>query len=149
MLTRRKFIQSSLSAVLLGKSASLVASGKYKPLATNPLRIPPVISGGDLTISQTTFKIFPDADTNILSINNIGVASAFPAPTIRLKKGDTFSATITNKLTEPTVVHWHGIHAPADTDGHPKNAIVPDGTVGISYKIIQRAGTYFYHSHAD
>ena len=36
------------------------------PLSMNALRIPSVISGGDLTIAQTTYKIFPDADTNIL-----------------------------------------------------------------------------------
>jgi FtsP/CotA-like multicopper oxidase with cupredoxin domain len=118
--------------------------GKELPLAANELRIPPVISGGNLTIAPSTYKIFPGVDANILSINN-----SFPAPTIKLQKGDTFTAKIINNLSETTVLHWHGIHSPAFMDGHPKNSISPGGTFDVSIPIIQRAGTFFYHSHAD
>jgi FtsP/CotA-like multicopper oxidase with cupredoxin domain len=87
----------------------------------------------------------------VLSINNTFPGSTFPAPTIKLKKGDTFKALVTNNLNEPTVLHWHGIRAPSDMDGHPKYAIAPGGTYDVHYLItkLQRAGTYFYHSHAD
>jgi FtsP/CotA-like multicopper oxidase with cupredoxin domain len=147
-LKRRTFIrrlaQASIIAATATKLPLFAKSGKQNPLALNDLRIPPVISGGDITIAPATFKIFPNIDTNILSINN-----SFPAPTIKLKKGDTFSAKVINNLTEPSVVHWHGIHVPALMDGHPKNAIAPGSSFDVSYPIIQRAGTYFYHSHAD
>lgn len=149
-MNRRKFFKLSLQASLVAAASQNVSrlfaksSGKDFPLAGNALRIPPVIAGGDMVIAQTTSQIFSGINTNVFSINN-----TFPAPTIRLKKGDTFSAQIKNNLTEPTVIHWHGIHAPSAMDGHPKNAIAPGGTFNVSYPIIQRAGTYFYHSHAD
>ncbi len=149
-MNRRKFFKLSLQAGLVTAASQNVSglfaksSKKDIPLATNALRIPPVISGGDLVIAPTTFEINSGIQTNVISINN-----SFPAPTIRLKKGDTFSAQIKNNLTEPTVIHWHGIHAPSTMDGHPRNAIAPGDTFNLSYPIIQRAGTYFYHSHAD
>jgi len=149
-LNRRTFIKNAAKAgIAIAALPNLRSSfaknpASQTPLALNALRIPPVISGGDLTIAQTTFKIFPDADANILSINN-----TFPAPTIKLKTGDTFTAKVINNLSEPTVLHWHGIHAPSAMDGHPKNAIAPGGTFDVNYQIIQRAGTFFYHSHTD
>jgi FtsP/CotA-like multicopper oxidase with cupredoxin domain len=149
-LKRRTFIKHAASLGIIAAAAPNIRSvfakayKKESPLVVNALRIPPVISGGELTIAATTTKIFSDTDTNILSVNN-----SFPGPTIKLKKGDTFSATVINNLSEPTVLHWHGIHAPADMDGHPKNAIAPGKSAQISYPITQRAGTFFYHSHAD
>jgi FtsP/CotA-like multicopper oxidase with cupredoxin domain len=148
-LNRRTFIKHTAQAGIIAATSqrfgSLIAkSGEQNPLALNELRIPPVITGGDITIAPAIYKIFPDANSTILSINN-----SFPAPTIKLNKGDTFSAKIINNLSEPTVLHWHGIHVPANMDGHPKNAIAPGESFDVSYPITQRAGTFFYHSHAD
>ncbi|MFI5200894.1 MAG: multicopper oxidase domain-containing protein [Candidatus Kapaibacterium sp.] len=176
MITRRTFIASSALgglALMAGRKAvslfaksgnnraldSLLcgADGKHffaseanpeshgaQPLSMNPLQIPPVINGGMLTLTSGTSQIFPGTNTNLLLINN-----SFPAPTIKLKKGDTFSATIQNNLTAASLLHWHGVHAPANMSGHPKDAVPPGASYSVNFPIIQRAGTNFYHAHPD
>ncbi|MDP4218992.1 MAG: multicopper oxidase domain-containing protein [Bacteroidota bacterium] len=149
-MKRRSFLKSIAGAgafaALSTRLQPLLAKpvAVQSPLALNPLRIPQVITGGKLSVAQTTFKIFPDTDATVFSINN-----SIPGPTIKLKKGDTFTAKITNNLAEETVIHWHGLHVRAAMDGHPKNAIAPGSSFDVNYPIIQRAGTFFYHSHAN
>lgn len=115
-----------------------------RPLSMNPLKIPPVISGGTLTMASGSVAIFSGVDTNLLLVNN-----SFPAPTIKLNKGDTFSATIQNNLTAASVLHWHGIHSPANMSGHPKDAVDAGASYSVNFPIIQRASTNFYHAHPD
>ncbi|MEI8134237.1 MAG: multicopper oxidase domain-containing protein [bacterium] len=148
-MNRRTFLKRiSQTAVVLGATRSaneLFASPSHDvPLATNQLRIPTFFTSGDLVIARTDFNIYSGTKTNVISVNN-----SFIGPTIKLQKGQNFSAKIVNNLTEPAVIHWHGLHAPAAMDGHPKNAIAAGASYDVSFPIIQRAGTYFYHSHTD
>jgi len=147
---RRSFIkriaQAGIVAAASPNLGSLFAKSAEKLSAPvyNELRIPPVISGGDLTVASTNYQIYPGTDSQILSINN-----TFPAPTIKIKKGDTFSVKVINNLSENTNIHWHGIHDPSPMDGHPKYPIAPGASFDVMYPITQRAGTFFYHSHVD
>lgn len=34
-------------------------------------------------------------------------------------------------------------------DGHPKDAVQPGGSKTYTFPVLNRAGTYFYHSHGD
>src|SRR5688572_23588625 len=40
-----------------------------------------------------------------------------PGPTLRAKVGDQIVAHVTNMLSAPTTVHWHGLRLPANADG--------------------------------
>jgi blue copper oxidase len=148
MISRRTFIKRSAQAAIAASAAeplsALFASGKNEVLASQELKIPPVINGGNLTLSQTTYNIFDSIDTNVLAINNISVG-----PTIKVKKGDTFKATVHNNLAEDSVLHWHGIHAPALMSGHPRSMVAPGVSYSVEFPIIQRACTSFYHAHPD
>jgi FtsP/CotA-like multicopper oxidase with cupredoxin domain len=150
MISRRNFLKGSAIAGAAAAGvpgvASLLSKKEALPLAPVPqqLRIPSVITGGDLTLAPATFQVFPGTDTNLLLIN-----STFPAPTIKLKKGDTFSATVHNNLMETSLLHWHGIHAPAAMNGHPKWAVAPGQSYSVNFPIIQRACSSFYHAHPD
>src|SRR5690242_13265367 len=122
-LTRRRFLIGSAAAAAataVGNSITL-ASGTHTKATGNYLIIPETISGGHLGISPSTAQIFPGNKTGVFSVNN-----AYPAPTIRVRKGDMFSVHIVNNLTlQDLVLHWHGLHAPPETDGHPRDAIHP------------------------
>ena len=150
MISRRTFLkrtaQVGIAAVSVPELVPAFAkpSSKQIPPGLQTLRIPTVISGGDLTLSPGTFKIYPDADTDVLMIN-----TSFLGPTIKVKKGDVFKATIYNNLTEDSLLHWHGLHAPAAMAGHPKYAVAPGTSYDVSFPIIQRASTNFYHAHPD
>lgn len=146
MITRRNFILTSaaaLATVALDKT-TLLASNTPVAASGNPLRIPSEIPGGTLAIGSSSTQLFDGNPTNILSIN-----ATYPAPTIRIKKGDNLSAHILNNMSDDVVLHWHGLHVPALMDGHPMNAIKSGASADINYTVINRAGTYFYHSHTD
>ncbi|MCX7878115.1 MAG: multicopper oxidase domain-containing protein, partial [Ignavibacteria bacterium] len=41
-----------------------------------------------------------------------------------------------------------GLSVPEIMDGHPKDAIPPSGSYTYTFPVLNRAGTYFYHSHS-
>lgn len=71
----------------------------------------------------------------------------FPAPTIRLRRGQTARIDLENRLPEPTILHWHGLTVPQVADGHPRLAIDPGSRYAYEFTVKDRAGTYWYHPH--
>jgi blue copper oxidase len=149
-MNRRRMLLTSLK---LSATASLLHLKPFKALALetgllvettgNPLRFPPVFTGGTITLAETDVTVWPGTTTRVIGMNG-----SYPGPTIKVRRGTTFSATVLNQLTENATVHWHGLVAPEAMDGHPKDPIVPGASFTYTFPIIQRAGTYFYHSHA-
>jgi CopA family copper-resistance protein len=83
-----------------------------------------------------------------------GIATAvngrLPAPLLRWREGDTVTLRVSNRLSAPTSIHWHGMIVPADMDGVPGlsfNGIGPGETYVYRFKVNQ-SGTYWYHSHS-
>ena len=73
-----------------------------------------------------------------------------PAPILRWREGDTVTLTVTNRLSEPTSIHWHGIRPPHAMDGVPGLSfpgIAPGETFTYRFPVRQ-SGTYWYHSHS-
>ncbi len=70
-----------------------------------------------------------------------------PAPLIKVNSGDTLRINFKNNIDAPSIIHWHGLIIPPLMDGHPSLAIEPTNNYPYQFKITQRAGTYFYHSH--
>lgn len=82
-------------------------------------------------------------------IHGWGYNSSIIGPTIEAVEGDTVRILVENRLTEPTTVHWHGIHLPIEMDGVPdfsQKPIEPGQTWTYEFPLIQH-GTYFYHPH--
>jgi len=70
-----------------------------------------------------------------------------PSPTIRMRQGDTARIELVNGLPEETILHWHGLAVPYEADGHPRWQIAPGETYSYEFRILNRAGTYWYHPH--
>lgn len=73
--------------------------------------------------------------------------SAYLNPVLVLRKGQSFEAELVNDLTEPTIIHWHGLDCPWRQAGHPIYAIAPKTSYNYAFPITNRAGTYWYHPH--
>ncbi len=74
-----------------------------------------------------------------------------PGPRITLIEGDRARFNVTNRLPDPTTIHWHGLLVPNAMDGPAQITqapIPPGGTFAYEFTVAQ-AGTFFYHSHAD
>jgi len=72
-------------------------------------------------------------------------------PTFEAVEGDRVRVYVTNKLSAPTTVHWHGVLLPSGMDGVgglSQRAIQPGETFKYEWTFRQH-GTFMYHSHHD
>ena len=151
-MKRREMLLKTLQAgALIGMARPLQIfanekrNGILTELTGNPLRFPPVFTnGGTMTLAASTVNVWPGQNTQVLAING-----SYPGPSVVIQKGSTFTANFINSHTEPATIHWHGVNAPELMDGHPKDSIPPGGNYTYTFPVINRGGTYFYHSHAD
>ena len=84
-------------------------------------------------------------------VNCWGYNGSSPGPTIEAIEGDRVRILVTNKLNEPTSVHWHGIILPNGMDGVAglnQKAIPPGDTFKYEFTLKQN-GTFMYHPHSD
>ena len=86
-----------------------------------------------------------------LVINAWGYNGQAPGPTIEAVEGDRVRILVTNKLPEPTSVHWHGVILPNGMDGVAglnQPHIQPGETYAYEFTLKQH-GTQLYHPHSD
>lgn len=74
-------------------------------------------------------------------------AGTFLGPVIRVRRGQRVRIDLRNRLPEPTIIHWHGLHVPDDMDGHPRFAIAPGERCVYEFTVVNRAGSYWFHPH--
>jgi len=80
-----------------------------------------------------------------------GYNGSTPGPTIEAVEGDHVRILVTNRLPEPTSIHWHGILLPSGMDGVSglsQPGIGPGETFAYEFPLRQH-GTHMYHPHAD
>lgn len=81
----------------------------------------------------------------------ISIGGSVPAPTLRWREGQEVVIQVTNRLDEPTSIHWHGLLLEGVMDGSPGfngfEPIQPGQTYTYRFRLRQ-AGTYWYHSHS-
>ena len=100
----------------------------------------------DLSAEPATAELVAGYETDVLGFNG-----QIPAPTIRCRQGEKVTIRFTNKLNEPTTIHWHGLRIPIEMDGVPflsQPPIMPGET--FTYEFIPPdAGTFWYHPHMN
>jgi FtsP/CotA-like multicopper oxidase with cupredoxin domain len=86
-----------------------------------------------------------------LSAECWGYNGSTPGPTIEAIEGDRVRIYVTNRLPEPTTVHWHGMIIPAGMDGVAglNQRPIPPGETYVYEFLLKHAGTFMYHSHFD
>ncbi|MDA9557438.1 multicopper oxidase family protein [Vibrio sp.] len=138
-LTRRELLRSSVAATLLTTipkwSLAMRLNDDGKPTYTY-----------DLTAEPASAELVPGHQTNVLGFNG-----QIPAPTIRCRQGQKVTIRFTNKLNEPTTIHWHGLRIPIAMDGVPilsQPPIMPGETFVYEFTPPD-AGTFWYHPHMN
>lgn len=144
-VSRRRFVQGlAVGGVLAGfphivRAASAFKDNAFTGYATE-------LSGKviDLTIGEALVN-FTGMVRKATTING-----SIPAPTLRLREGDDVTIRVTNTLSVPSSIHWHGIILPYQMDGVPGmsfRGIMPGETFVYRFTLKQ-SGTYWYHSHS-
>ncbi|MEK7636571.1 MAG: multicopper oxidase domain-containing protein [Patescibacteria group bacterium] len=75
-----------------------------------------------------------------------------PGPVIRVTEGDKVRLVVHNRLPEGTSVHWHSVDVPNGMDGVAhvtQEPIKPGSSFAYEFTIINKPGTFMYHSHFD
>lgn len=115
-------------------------------ISQNPLAIPDTLSGTTFNLSaQNGTKVFFSPNTT----PTYGYNGNFLGPTLIMNKWDSVTINVTNNLTANTTVHWHGLHLPAVCDGGPHQVITPGATWSPVFRVLNDAGTFWYHPHGD
>ncbi|GAA1551936.1 multicopper oxidase family protein [Kribbella lupini] len=178
-LSRRGFLGVAGAATLAGcgldpspgQTAELLTSAVPLPEPFQvPLPIPPVkrpvrsdakTDYYRVVQRKASLEILPGLKTEVLGYDGL-----LPGPTFDVRSGRTSVVEQVNQLDVPTVVHLHGGHTPASSDGWPLDLLMPDGqhhdhaghhgmtggdvkTGSRSYTFpnTQRAATLWYHDH--
>jgi CopA family copper-resistance protein len=142
---RRRFVQGLIAGGVLAAFPSVLHAASSLVAGTITGTVPE-LSGKviDLVIDESPVN-FTGVVRMATTING-----SIPAPTLRLKEGDDVTIRVTNKLSVPSSIHWHGIILPYQMDGVPGisfKGIMPGETFVYKFKL-QQSGTYWYHSHS-
>ncbi len=120
----------------------------FIPSDNGPLGVLDVTGPLNIKVIAASFGLLPELKSPFLLYQTEQAGKSYQNPILRLESGANFSASMDNALLEPTIIHWHGLHTPAAMDGHPINTTAPGGSYKYDFKISNRGGTYWYHTHA-
>lgn len=132
-LSRRQFIQAA-GYVSLGSLLPLpvfAASGKLSA-PTQQLRI----VSRTLEVNKRNAKVY-------------GLLDSQGRSGLTFTKGDVFKVSLQNEITDPTLIHWHGLTPPWAQDGVPgvtQELLKPKGNYSYEFPL-ERAGTNWMHAH--
>jgi FtsP/CotA-like multicopper oxidase with cupredoxin domain len=167
VITRRQALGTGLAAgaVLIARARLAAAAEEPQKLtrgrAVSGARYTPVVMPNGSTMpfelknGVKVFHIIAGAVKHTiapgLDIEAWGYNGATPGPLIECVEGDRVRFYVTNRLPEPTTIHWHGVILPNGMDGVAglTQKSIP---VGATYRydfIMKKAGTFMYHPHFD
>ena len=108
-LTRRRFMQGAAAIGALSLAPQLMRRALAAPVRA------PVLSGTEFQL-----EIGP-VPMNVTGrpVTGTGINGQIPAPILRWREGDTVTLAVTNRLSEPSSIHWHGVRTPSPMDGVP------------------------------
>ena len=111
----------------------------------------------DLVCKPSTVSILPGQATRVQQYfaklvkgpaNSLTeIPGSYLGPIMRFEKGQKIRINLRNELDEPTITHWHGLHVPADVDGHPLYSIDKGQTFVYEFEMLNRASMNIYHPH--
>lgn len=171
-MDRRDFVK--LGAVISGSlvAAQAVAQGTPTP-APAPARPGPAkpgpFPGGQVRVVTPNGATLPLKEKDGVKIGHLvampvehtfapglegscwGYNGRVHGPTIEVVEGDRVRLYVTNRLPEPTTVHWHGVILPNGQDGVAgltQKPIMPKETHLYEFTFA-KPGTFMYHPHFD
>jgi len=142
-LDRRRVLRGAA-----GFGGGLAAAGLLPGWAASAPRpgAPASLSGPDIALSVGHAAWTVDGRAG----HAVTVNGTLPGPLLRLTEGQTVRLSVTNRLAEPTSIHWHGLLVPFQMDGVPGVSFpgIPPGETFVYEFPVKQSGTYWYHSHS-
>jgi FtsP/CotA-like multicopper oxidase with cupredoxin domain len=149
-LTRRGFIAAGIAG-----GFALAACSQSNGQASSSAKMAAAIAAAEAarphsrhTVTASLTAQQTDIDLGGITARTLAYGNTIPGPLIRANIGDELAITVTNRLEQPTSVHWHGIALRNDMDGvEPATPNIPAGQ-DFTYRFsVPNAGTYWAHPH--
>ena len=161
--SRRRFMQ--ISAIGTAGTAAipswLSAMEMKRPQGRGAVKADPAFKADveiALSARQTSVQILPGKATGVFSYaakvvsgpkdSVIEIPGSYLGPLLQLRLGQKVRIHFTNELPEESIVHWHGLHVPAEQDGHPADSIPTGESRVYEFEVKNRAGLHIYHPHS-
>ncbi|MGK7924355.1 MAG: multicopper oxidase family protein [Spirulina sp.] len=141
---RRKFIALSGSTAIGTLLSQCAIAQTYNPPSPQVYRSRDGLLSVDLEARFGRLNL-GDRRVNLLSYNG-----QIPAPRLEAKPGDTVRIRLKNSLSQPTNLHYHGLHvSPANNADNVFLRIPPNETLTYEFTLPKNhpAGTFWYHPH--
>jgi FtsP/CotA-like multicopper oxidase with cupredoxin domain len=164
MVTRRELLLASAATpfvpTLARAATSSSASSSYSAASSRPagrrtwtpdgVTLPVVVKDGVKVMHLVAEEVDHEFCTGLVA-KCWGYNGRTVGPTIEVVQGDKVRIYVTNRLPEPTSVHWHGLVVPNGMDGVSglTQAPIPCGATFKYEFVVETAGTYMYHPHYD
>ncbi|MEY2831146.1 MAG: hypothetical protein RLZZ574_404 [Cyanobacteriota bacterium] len=150
-INRRQFI--ALGAA--GVGTALVGHWLRQAISSQPL---PASSAGIIPVYQSSNRLLElDLEAKENPVNLAGRQAYLltyngqvPAPRLEAKPGDKVRIHFTNNLSQPTNIHYHGLHIPITGNGDNVFLHIKPGeklTYEFQIPPNHQAGTFWYHPH--
>jgi CopA family copper-resistance protein len=141
------------SGAALGRRRFMQGAAATGALTLAPWRSRSAVAATIPVLGGTEFQLeIGAAPINITGRQTLATAvnGSVPAPILRWHEGDTVTLAVTNRLSEPSSIHWHGIRTPSPMDGVPGLSFhgIPPGETFVYRFPVPQSGTYWYHSHS-
>ncbi|SIN73338.1 multicopper oxidase family protein [Agromyces cerinus] len=158
----RAVLGTALAAIAAGGLVAIAFAGcgvvGPGPISTvgkvdfdTPLAIPPLAESTVDADGTRVFSLDAQAGTTEFTPGEPSATWGFNGnylgPTLVAERGEHVRVDVANSLDEPTTVHWHGMHLPAEMDGGPHQMVAPDASWSPEWDIDQQAATLWYHPH--
>ena len=137
-MDRRKFLIGSVAGLAGAAVPTAFRAGAWAQTATSTAQQPTML----MAVSRSL-------NVNGKQAKVLGLVRKDGSPGIRLEPGQPFNVALTNSLSDPTLIHWHGMTPPWPLDGVPDNPaplIKAGETRTYAFPVVD-PGTYWMHAH--
>ena len=124
---------------LAGKETDTAGNQPLEPTMDGDVKV------FDLTVEEIEWEVSKGQFVDAMAFNG-----QVPGPEIRVSEGDRVRFVVQNQLTEPFVLHFHGLTVPNSQDGVPyvtQPPAMPGEYWTYEFTIKDTPGMYVYHSH--
>ena len=102
----------------------------------------PILVGQQTRVMQYSARLVKGPEQTLTEI-----PGSYLGPIIRLQTHQKVRIRLNNGLPEASITHWHGLHVPAEMDGHPVYLIDSGEQRVYEFEVLNRAGMHIYHPH--
>ena len=138
----------SVQEMLDGHEAGVLAFPAETEALGNQL-LEPVVDDGVKVFELTATEVQWETEPGVF-VDGMAFNGTIPGPELRVNPGDKVRIVVRNEMTQPTVLHLHGVTVPNEMDGVPyitQDPIMPGGFFTYEFDVVDPAGMYVYHSH--